>query len=104
LKPAEVDVLVAGYLSGKAMTELARQFGIERRTVAAVLDRARVPRHHDLTAERLKDAAGLYEAGWSAARLGEHFDVSPDTMLRHLRSSGVTIRPRRGGRPTRQPS
>jgi lambda repressor-like predicted transcriptional regulator len=98
LKPAEVDVLVTGYRSGQAMTELARQFGIERRTVAALLDRARVPRRHELTAERLKDAAELYDAGWSAAKLGEHFGVSPDTMLRRLRSSGVTIWPRRGGR------
>jgi lambda repressor-like predicted transcriptional regulator len=80
------------------MTELARKFGIERRTVAAVLDRAKVPRRHELTPEHVKEAAQLYEAGWSAARLSEQFCVSPDTMLRRLRLSGVTIRPRRGGR------
>jgi lambda repressor-like predicted transcriptional regulator len=89
----------AGYRSGQAMTELARQFGIERPTVAAVLDRANVSRRHELTAGQLKEAAQLYEAGWSATKLGERFDVSPDTMLRRLRRFDVAIRPRRGGRP-----
>ena len=92
-------MLVAAYRSGQAMTELARQFRVERRTVAAVLDRASVSRRYELTAGQLKEAAQLYEAGWSAARLGERFGVSPDTMLQRLRRFGVAIRPRRGGRP-----
>jgi hypothetical protein len=84
------------------MTELARQFRIERRTVAAVLDRANVSCRHELTPEQLKEAALLYETGWSASKLGERLGVSLDTMLRRLRSSGVVIRPRCGGRPARR--
>jgi DNA-binding CsgD family transcriptional regulator len=40
LKPAQVEVLTAGYRAGRSMQELAGEFGIDRRTVSTYLRRA----------------------------------------------------------------
>jgi DNA-directed RNA polymerase specialized sigma24 family protein len=80
------------------MKELAAEFGINRRTVATHLRRAQVTtRQSGLDARHKTEAAALYEAGWSSARLAKHFGVSADTVLKALRSANVTIRPRQGG-------
>jgi hypothetical protein len=42
LKPAQVEVLTAGYRAGRSMQELAGEFGIDRRTVSTYLRRAGV--------------------------------------------------------------
>jgi len=80
------------------MVDLAAVFGIDRRTVSAHLRRAGVRRRGSLDDQQTAEAARLYEAGWSAARLAKRFGVSADSVLNTLRHSGVPIRPRRGGR------
>ena len=80
------------------MKELAAEFDVDRRTVSAHLRRAKVPiRRSGLEVHQVVEVASLYEAGWSSVRLARHFDVSADTILKTLRSSGVKIRPRQGG-------
>jgi DNA-binding CsgD family transcriptional regulator len=98
LKPAEVEALAAGYLAGKSMKNLAAEFGIERRTVSAHLRRAQVPiRRGGLDATQAAKVARLYSQGWSAGQLAQRFNVSPNNVLKTLRSTNVTIRPRQGG-------
>lgn len=79
------------------MVELADEFSVDRRTVSGYLRRAGVARRGSLDEQQVGEARQLYEAGWSSARLAEHFEVSADSVLRVLRRDGVTIRPRRGG-------
>jgi hypothetical protein len=81
------------------MEELGVEFGIDRRTVSIHLRRAGVSsRRGGLDLDQVHEAARLYEAGWSSGRLAQRFDVSADNVLKALRTTGVTIRPRRGGR------
>lgn len=42
LKPAQVDALIAGYQAGRAMKELAAEFGINRLTVSPIFDEPRL--------------------------------------------------------------
>lgn len=80
------------------MRELAAEFGVNRLTVATHLRRAEIPiRRGRLTSDEIREAARLYEQGWSSGRLAERFDVSADSVLKVLRRAGVAIRPRRGG-------
>lgn len=81
------------------MEDLGAELGIDRRTVSTYLRRARVgTRRGGLDQDQVLEAARLYEAGWSSARLAQRFDVSADNVLKVLRTAGVTIRPRRGDR------
>jgi transposase-like protein len=85
---------VAGYKIGKTMKELAAEFGINRVTVSKHLRRAGVAvRGSGLAEVDACEAAALYAAGWSAARIAERFGVCVDTVLRSLRATGVEIRP-----------
>lgn len=91
LKPRQVDALVAGYEGGKAVKELAGEFGIDRRTVSRHLRRANVSiRRVGLNSEQAAEAAEMYEAGWSSGRLAKRFDVSADTVHRALLQWGVS--------------
>jgi hypothetical protein len=57
------------YRAGKATTELAERFGIQRITVAAVLQRLGVElRQFGLSDEQVAEARRLYAQGWSLAR------------------------------------
>jgi DNA-directed RNA polymerase specialized sigma24 family protein len=98
LKPSQVDALIAGYQSGRTMKELAAEFGVNRLTVSGHLHRAKVTvRRGRLASEDVREAARLYEEGWSSGQLAEKFGVSADSVLKVLRRAGVAIRPRRGG-------
>jgi AraC-like DNA-binding protein len=98
LSADQIVALVEGYRSGKAMKELASEFGIHRTTVSTHLAEHGVSvRRGGLDQEQTAEAVRLYEEGWSSGRLGERFGVSADTILTVLRRAGVSIRPRRGG-------
>jgi hypothetical protein len=56
--------------------ELGARFGIERRTVSAILHRHGVPmRRRGLSPEQVDHATHLYNLGWSLARVDDHLDV-----------------------------
>jgi AraC-like DNA-binding protein len=42
---------------------------------------------------RLDEAKGLYEQGWSLARVAAHFGVSAGTVLNAFNQAGVATRP-----------
>lgn len=88
LEAASVDALVDGYVAGQTVYELAAEFGIERRTVSAHLHRRGVPmRLRGLSLAQKEEAFALRDRGWSLARIGARFDVSPGTVRTHLASA-----------------
>jgi hypothetical protein len=79
------------------VNDLAAAYGIHRWTVMRHLDRLKVERRQlGLRPEDLEEAARLYTAGWSLARVGDNFEVTASTVAKRLRQHGVTIRPKRG--------
>jgi len=64
----------------------AAEFGIHRVTVSRHLRRTGVAVRGSRLGEREShEAAALYAAGWSAARVAERLGVCADTVLRSLR-------------------
>jgi len=77
--------------------ELATRFGIERRTVSAILHRHGVPmRRRGLSPEQVDDAIHLYNLGWSLARVGQYLGVDHTTVLTTLRQRGIPTRDTHG--------
>jgi lambda repressor-like predicted transcriptional regulator len=94
---AEVVEISEQYLAGQSMNDLARQYGVYRRTILHALQGAKVPvRYYGLSPDHVTEAAKLYQAGWSLARLGEKYGCSDKAVSSALREHGVEIRPRRG--------
>jgi len=92
-----VQQLIEGYRSGSTVYELGDQFGIERRTVSAILHRRGVPmRRRGLSEEQIDDAVRLYNQGWSLARIAARMDVAAGTVRQRLHERGVTMRDNQG--------
>ena len=99
LNPSELEDVVARYQSGRTLADLAREFGIHRRTVADHLERLGIPRRVNLpklSPSEVKRAAIRYRAGESLANVGKALNVDASTIQRSLKRVGVQIRPRRG--------
>ena len=71
LGPDDIGRLVAGYNAGATAKDLAAEYGIHRRTVAAHLERAGVLRRRQglVDPAKVREAGELYEQGWSTDRL-----------------------------------
>ncbi|WP_460959054.1 hypothetical protein [Parasphingorhabdus pacifica] len=96
----QVQQLIEGYKSGATVYELGDQFGIERRTVSAILHRHGVPmRRRGLPEEQIDDAIRLYNQGWSLARIAARMDVAAGTVRQRLHERGVTMRDTHGQPP-----
>ncbi len=97
LAPNHVQELIAGYQARATVYELGAQFGIERRTVSNILHRHGVPmRRRGLPTDQVDTAIHLYSLGWSLARVGEHLDIDPTTILNQLCRRGVRTRDTHG--------
>jgi hypothetical protein len=93
----QVEQLIAGYRAGATVYTLGSQFGIDRRTVGAILKRnGVVTRGGGLSPAQIDEAVELYEAGWSLARIAERVGVTPTTVHRRLRDRGVRMRATHG--------
>lgn len=92
--PAEhVGALVAGYLAGATVYELAAEFKIHRSTVSEHLKRQGIDmRGQGLTRDQVREAAELYRNDWSLSRLGDRFEVDGTTVWRALRQTEVVMR------------
>jgi transposase len=91
--------MAAAYQHGHSLGELAREFGVHRRTVADHLERLGVARRVNLpklTSTDIKRAASQYRAGDSLATVGKMLHVDASTVQRALKRVGVAIRPRPG--------
>jgi hypothetical protein len=89
----QTQALIQGYTAGATTYELSARFGIDRRTVSAILHRHGVDmRRRGLSPDQVDDAIHLYNIGWSLARIGEHLSVDPTTVLNRLRERGIPTR------------
>lgn len=89
--------LIDDYRAGATVYQLSGQFGIDRRTVGAILKRNEViTRGGGLSPAQIDETVELYESGWSLARIAERAGVTPTTVHRRLRDRGVRIRAAHG--------
>ncbi len=97
LRGAEIDKLVAGYLVGATVYELAEQFGVHRSTVSELLERRGVTRRFGpLSPAQVAMATSLYGEGLSLATVGQQLGCHATTVRDALAKVGVEIRPRNG--------
>jgi DNA-directed RNA polymerase specialized sigma24 family protein len=83
LRPDETERLVAGYVAGATVYELAAEFSVDRKTVSRILHRERVPmRMTGLSVEQIEEAQKLYGDGWSLVQIGERMRVDARTVHR----------------------
>lgn len=103
LSEAEVDELVARYVAGSAIDELARVFEVNRTTVISHLDRRDIPRRRvvrKMTDRTVVEASSRYGQGLSLEVVAEEFGVHSRTLAREFRLAGVPVRARRGWPPS----
>lgn len=94
---AEIVEIGEQYQAGRSMNDLARQYGVYRKTVLHALELGNIPiRHRGLSTDRVAEAAEQYRAGWSLARLGAKYGCTDKAVSHALRQHGVEIRPRHG--------
>ena len=75
------------------VNELARQLGVRRHTVAALLRRNGVEsRNVGLPEDQVTEACRPYRDGWSLARLGDKLGLANLTVRRYLLLAGVLMR------------
>ena len=102
LTPTEIVTVGAKYRQGRSLDDLARKFGVHRRTVADHLERLGVARRVNLlklTQADIERAISQYQAGDSLATVGKILNVGASTVQRALKRAGVAIRPRPGRGP-----
>ncbi|MGY2088634.1 hypothetical protein [Nocardia gipuzkoensis] len=93
----EVRTLIQGYMSGATTYEWGDRFGVDRRTVSAILHRNDIPmRRRGLSREQVNEAVDLYDRGWPLARVARYFAVDSATVLNRLRERGVRTRDTHG--------
>lgn len=96
LSNQQVDELTVAYQSGETVYDLAERFKINRKTVSGILHRAGVQIRGRLTSEQVDEAARLYAAGWSLARVAAKLDTTANTVRIRLLERGVTMRDAQG--------
>jgi len=99
LTPSAVAAAAAEYQQGRSLDDLARNFGVHRRTVADHLERLGIARRVNLpklTPTDIERAVSQYQAGDSLAAVGKTLSVDASTVQRALKRAGVAIRPRPG--------
>lgn len=97
----QVDEVVARYIDGESIDALAREYGINRTTVIAHLERKGIERRRNprkMTDPRVKEAATRYLSGCGLAVVAAEFGVCERTLRREFAAAGVPVRPRRGSR------
>ena len=99
LGAADVDQVVADYLAGYSLQQIAVARGVHRRTIAVHLENRGVPRRpsaRKLTERDVAKATHRYLSGDALATVAAAFQVDASTVRRELHRAGVAIRPRRG--------
>ena len=90
-----VAQLVADYQEGVSTPALMEQYQLGKGTVLHLLQDHGIPmRHQHMTKAEATEAICLYQQGWSLARVGEHFNRNPSTIMGVLKRAGVERRKR----------
>lgn len=75
------------------MLQLAREFGVHRRTVRSILERHGVERGQRIpTATQMDEAICLYQSGLSLAEVGNRYGVEHSAIRKHLITRGIARR------------
>lgn len=86
LEADQVQELISSYQAGATVYELAKQFGIDRKTVSRTLHRHQVPmRRRGLTTEQVDEPARLRAEGWSTYKISIKMGTDQRTVQRRLR-------------------
>lgn len=94
---ARSRAIVAGYMDGKTVYELADEHCCHRTTISAVLKRNGIElRLKPSSEEQIRQMIRLYESGLSLAAVGERVHCNPSTVLNHLRRNGIRTRDSHG--------
>jgi Helix-turn-helix domain len=97
LKPVTVVEIVARYEAGEPSHAIAVSFGLGKGSVIRLLREAGVPiRRQGLVDDQVREAAQLYAAGHSLAKIGTRLDVDAGTIRRYLLKYGVRMRDTHG--------
>ena len=97
LREPEIKAVLASYLAGATVYELADQHGIHRHTVSEILERHGVVRRYQkLSVELVETASVLYQGGLSLTKIGVQLGLSAETVRQALMRAGLQIRSRRG--------
>ena len=96
LTPAQEDDVITLYQQGVPVREICQRYGISKQQVSDLRNAHGIPRRpRGLTDEQKRQAKQRYIAGQSCATIGRHFGVHAETVRRYLRTTGITLRPRR---------
>ena len=97
LTPAQKDEVITLYQQGMPVREICQRYGISRQQVSDLRNARGIPcRPRGLTDEQKRQAEQHYLAGRSCATIGRQFGVHAETVRRHLRTTGIALRPRPG--------
>ena len=106
LKSEQVRELLAAYQAGSTLRELSARFGLHEHTVKPHLERHGIERRVSrakLSPNDIERAGELYRSGLSLVSVASQFDVDPKTIGTWLKRTGVPMRPRQGGLPSKIP-
>lgn len=83
--------LIASYMAGTTITELASEFDVNQTTVQEHLRRQRVERrpYRKIRPAQVAEAVEMHTAGTSVRQIARHLGVSPDTAKRVLVEAGA---------------
>ena len=97
LTPAQKDEVVVLYQQGVPVREICQRYGISRQQVSDLRNARGIPRRpRGLSDEQKRQAEQHYLVGHSCAAIGRQFGVHAETVRRHLRTTGIALRPRPG--------
>jgi len=92
LDEAQRSDLLRRYVAGERAYELASLFGVDRRTVAHILDCEGVKRSRSMTADEIAEAIERYNRGESCAEIGRALTRNHGTIWLALKAAGVDLR------------
>lgn len=90
------DELVDRYRRGALQRELADAYGIERRTVSAIIAGRGARRRRGLDEHGVDEAVNRYESGQSLAEVGRALGVDHGTVRNRLLDRGTAMRDTHG--------
>ena len=90
--------MLAAYLAGDRVLDIAATFRVSRTTVMDHVARGGLSRRSELgwSEAELQSAADVYADGQSLTEVGRRFGVDASTVANRFRRAGLPIRPRRG--------
>jgi DNA-binding CsgD family transcriptional regulator len=92
LRVTEVDRLVTRYKEAKNIRRVAAEFKMSRTTVAKHLADRGIVTTKRMNAAQVSQAIELYADGLSSMTIGKQLGFDNHTIIKALRTSGVTIR------------